>query len=262
MNILDWQTKHQQQQKITVVTCYDYCSAQIVASTKIDAILVGDTLAMVMYGHATTIPATVEMMVLHTAAVARGAKNKFIIGDLPFLSYRQGLTQAMQTVQRFMVAGAQAIKLEGTVGNLELIKHVVASGVPVMGHIGMTPQSVHQLGGFKVQAKHKKAQDQLLQHALQLQDAGCFAIVLECVPSDAAKAVTEKLDVPTIGIGAGPDTSGQVIVWHDMLGLYKDFKPKFVKKYLNGFELMQQALNDYDADVKAKVFPNVEEHCY
>ncbi len=249
-------------EKITMVTCYDYWSAQIIDTTSIDCILVGDSVAMVMHGHDTTIPASIEMMSVHIQAVARGAKQKFIVGDMPFLSYRKGFVETMNAVEVLMRAGANAVKLEGVYGHEESIRQIAQSGVPVMGHVGMTPQSIHQLGGFKVQGKGAVVAKQIMAQAKLCEELGCFAVVLECVPSDLAQTITESLSIPTIGIGAGPHTSGQVLVLHDLLGFNDAFKPKFLKTYLNGSELLQSSLNAYDAEVKAGVFPNAEIHCY
>lgn len=262
MNVLDFQRMKETHQKISMVTCYDYWSAQIIEQSAIDCILVGDSAAMVMHGHPTTIPAHIEMMVQHTQAVCRGAPNKFIIGDLPFCSYRKGLTSSMDAVDKIMKAGSHAIKLEGAQGNFDLIQHIVLSGVPVMGHLGLTPQSVNALGGFKVQGQNEKAIQQLFADAKSLQEAGCFAIVLECIPYLLAKQLTETLMVPTIGIGAGPFTSGQVLVFQDMLGLQPNTKLKFVKRYLQGFDLIKKSLNQYNEDVKSSVFPHLNEHCF
>ncbi|HEV2613193.1 MAG TPA: 3-methyl-2-oxobutanoate hydroxymethyltransferase [Gammaproteobacteria bacterium] len=262
MNMHDFQKMKNNHQKITMVTCYDHWSAQIIAKSQIDSILVGDSVAMVMYGHANTLPATVNIMANHIEAVVKGAPNKFIIGDLPFCSYRKGLVESMNAVEKFAHAGAQAIKLEGAAGNLELIEHIVTSGIPVMGHLGLTLQSIHSLGGFKVQGKNQKAAEKIMLQAKQLQDAGCFSVVLECMPSTLAKDITDALTIPTIGIGAGPHTSGQILVLQDMLGMNCNFKPKFLKHYLNGTELIQNALNQYNQEVKSNVFPNIEEHCY
>lgn len=263
MNIHDFKKMRKNNIKITMVTCYDYWSAKILSQTDIDCILVGDSLAMVMHGAATTIPATVELMATHTAAVAKGAGNKFIIGDLPFCSYRKGIPAAMDAIARVMQAGANAVKLEGIVGNEQLIQYVVASGIPVMGHIGLTPQSIHQLGGYQFQGKTKNNAKELIEQAIALEQVGCFAIVLECIPSKLASEITNKLSIPTIGIGAGSDVSGQVLVLHDMLGMYGEdgFKPKFVKTYLDGASLIKQAMNEYILEVKKSKFPAVE-HCY
>lgn len=261
MNIHDFQKMKIQGEKISMVTCYDYWSARIISQSDVNCILVGDSLSMVMHGHPSTISATVEMMALHTEAVSRGASNSFIIGDLPFLSYRKGLTASVDAVHKIMQAGAHAIKLEGATGNLSLIEHLVASGVPVMGHLGLTPQSVCQLGGYKVQGKDENTAKEILRHAQDLENAGCFALVLECVPGDLAQTVTETLNIPTIGIGAGSEVSGQVLVLHDLLGLNSDIKPKFLKTYYNGSEQVLHALNSFSHEVKNKVYP-AKEHSY
>lgn len=254
MNVADFQKMREQGKKISMVTCYDYAMAKIVADTAIDCILVGDSVAMVVHGHKTTVNATMPMMVLHTEAVARGAHNKFIVADLPFLAYRKGLKSAMEAVMALIQAGAHAVKLERAEGNAKLIRHIVDSGVPVMGHIGLTPQSVYQTG-YKVQGRSATAADILLQQAAALEAAGCFALVLECVPSVLAAKITAALSIPTIGIGAGNEVSGQVLVMHDLLGLYQDLKPKFVKNYIAGYEFLQQALNEYAHEVKQGTFP-------
>lgn len=259
MNIQHFLNKKTQGQKISMITCYDYTSAQIVSASPVDMILVGDSLAMTMHGHNSTLPATVEMMAYHTASVVKGCGDKFVVADLPFLSFRKGLTECMEAVRVLMSAGAHAIKLEGAQGNLELVKHIVQSGVPVMGHLGLTPQSIHQLGGFKVQAREQAAQEQLLQDSIDLQNHGAFSIVLECVPKSIAKTITEKLHIPTIGIGAGPEVDGQVLVWQDMLGMNPKFQPKFLRRYLNSYELIGNALKKYHEDVVSGEFPNNEE---
>lgn len=257
--ILDFQEKKDKKQKISMITCYDYSFARIVAASDIDCILVGDSLANTMHGFKTTLNASVNMMALHTAAVVRGAGDKFVIGDMPFMSNRKGLTANMTAVERIMKAGASAVKLEGAQGNLSLVRHIVDSGVPVMAHLGLTPQSVNQLGGFKVQGRDEKARRLIKEHALQLQDAGAFAVVLECVPSSLAKDITESLHVPTIGIGGGPDCDGQVLVLQDMLGMNNDFKPKFLKTYFQGFEAIKGAFNTYHKEVTSGAFPTEKE---
>lgn len=257
--ILDFHEKKMKKQKISMVTCYDYTFARILASTDIDCILVGDSLAMTMHGHKTTLNASVNMMALHTAAVVRGAGEKFIVGDLPFMSYRKNLTANMNAVEKIMKAGAHAVKLEGASGNIELVRHLVDSGVPVMGHLGLTPQSVNQLGGFKVQGRDLKAQKKIKEQALQLQDAGAFSLVLECVPSQLAEEITESLEIPTIGIGAGPACDGQVLVLQDMLGMNEGFKPKFLKTYFNGFETFKNVFNQYHNEVITVQFPTEKE---
>lgn len=258
--VLDFAQMKARHEKITMLTCYDYTSARIVAETNIDCLLVGDSAAMTMHGFASTLPATVEMMALHTAAVARGAPHTFILGDLPFLSYRQSLSKNVNAVKTLMQAGAHAVKLEGAVGNLKLISHLVASGVPVVGHLGLTPQSVHALGGYKVQGKTESAQTALKESAKALEAAGCFALVLECVPEALATELTALLEIPTIGIGAGAGTDGQVLVFQDLLGLHlpTDKVPKFVKPYLAGRALMQESIQSYIHEVKTGVFPSYE----
>lgn len=245
--------------KISMVTCYDFWSAQILDKSQIDCILVGDSAAMVMHGHSTTIPASIEMMALHCTAVVRGAPNKFIVGDMPFLSYRKSLSDNMRAVEALMKTGVQAIKLEGAKGHLDLIRHLVESGVPVMGHLGLTPQSVHQLGGFKVQGREVNSSELIERQAMDLQESGCFSLVLECVPSQLAEKISRQLTIPTIGIGAGVRTDGQVLVLQDLLGLNQGFKPKFLRRFLNGGELILNAINEYDQSVKTQQFPNQEE---
>ena len=259
MNVTDFQKMKEDGRKISMVTCYDYSSARAVADSNIDCILVGDSLAMTMHGYPNTLSATTAMMALHTAAVAKGAPAKFIIADLPFLSYRKGLKDAMDSVHELMSAGAHAVKLEGVRGHAEIVRHIVDSGVPVMGHLGLTPQSVNVLGGMKVQARTNAAIKILASQAQELENAGCFAIVLECVPAEAARRVTDLLKVPTIGIGAGAHVSGQVLVYQDMIGLNPGFKPKFLRVYAKTFDVIRTALNSYDRDVKSGSFPSQSE---
>lgn len=239
-----------------MVTCYDYTSARIIDQTDVDCVLVGDSGSMVALGKKDTTQATLSGMQFMTQAVCRGITNKFIVSDLPFMSYRRSLSETIDAVTTLVQAGAQAVKLEGVSGNLDTITHIVNSGVPVMGHIGLTPQFVHGLGGFKVQGKTLKAADRLVKEAKQLESAGCFSVVLECVPAVVAQAITEYLSIPTIGIGAGPQTDGQVLVLADLLGLNLDFKPKFVKTYLNGSDLFKDAINQYVSDVCRVKFPS------
>ncbi|MBX2994192.1 MAG: 3-methyl-2-oxobutanoate hydroxymethyltransferase [Bdellovibrionaceae bacterium] len=260
MNVLEFQ-KQKSKTKLSMVTCYDAWSAKLIAGTSVDSILVGDSLAMVMHGHSTTLPANVAMMELHTQAVARGlaGSNKLLVADLPFISYRQDLKTSVRAAGRMMKAGAHAVKLEGAKGNLEMIAHLVDSGIPVMGHLGLTPQSIHQLGGFKVQGNNPAEFERIHHEAEQLEKAGCFSVVLECVPSALAAKITQDIKIPTIGIGAGPDTDGQVLVLQDMLGLNEGFKPKFLRTFMSGAELMKKALNDYDTEVKKATFPTAKE---
>lgn len=259
MTILEFQAKKKAGQKISMITCYDYSFARIVAASPIDVILVGDSAANTMHGHPTTLPISVRTMALHTAAVVRGAPGKLVIGDLPFLSYRKDLAHNVAAAGALMKAGAQAVKLEGALGNLELVAHLVQSGVPVMGHLGLTPQSVHQLGGFKVQGREDRAAQQLIEQSHALQEAGAFGLVLEAVPSKVAARIAAELEIPVIGIGAGPGVDGQVLVLQDMLGLSGDFKPKFLRKYLNGLEVIGQAFAAYHEDVTAGRFPSEKE---
>lgn len=261
MNILDIIARKKEGKKISMVTCYDYTSAIIAARTDIDIIFVGDSLSMTMYGHHNTVNCTMDMMVWHTKAVANGAPKKFILGDLPFLTMRKGLEPAMNAVEKLMQAGAHAVKFEGFVDDSNLISHIVNSGVPVMGHLGLTPQFIHQFGGFRVQGKDDSSAERILQEAIALEKAGCFAIVLECIPLELAKKITELLSIPTIGIGAGPYTDGQVLVWQDLLGMNPDFRPKFVKTYFNAFDPIYNALNAYDKEVKDGTFPEAQ-HAY
>jgi len=245
--------------KISVATCYDHWSALILDESDVDAVLVGDSAAMVMHGFDTTINAELEMMSYHVAAVKRGLRNKFLIADLPFLAHKKGLAFLTNAVDTLMKAGAQAVKLEGAEQNIESIKHLVSAGIPVMGHLGLTPQSIHQLGGNKLQGNDASSSERILKDAQSLEEAGCFAFVLEIFPTALAKTITETLAIPTIGIGAGRHTSGQVLVLQDLLGCSKDFHPKFLRKYLEGFSLMKSALNAYNADVKEQKFPSDRE---
>ncbi|MBX3170399.1 MAG: 3-methyl-2-oxobutanoate hydroxymethyltransferase [Candidatus Eremiobacteraeota bacterium] len=247
------------QHKITMLTCYDYWSARLLNDSPVDCILVGDSGAMVMHGYPDTVAATSELMALHTRAVKLGAPDRFVIGDMPFLSFRGSLDRALDCVMQLMQAGAQAVKLEGAAGHLPLVKHLTESGVPVMGHLGLTPQSVHALGGFKVQAKTEQQAQRLKKDAQDLQAAGCFALVLECVPTQVAKEVTEQLDIPTIGIGAGPHCDGQVLVLQDMLGAQTHFKPKFVRHFADLAGTIKQAVNHFNEEVQSGAFPSPQE---
>lgn len=262
MTTLRLQAKKTAQQKITISTCYDFWSARIISATPIDCILVGDSVAMVMHGHASTVSADLEMMRLHVAAVARGATNKFIIGDLPFCSYRKGLQHAVEAAETLLRAGAHAVKLEGASGNLEIVTHLKDSGIPVMGHLGLTPQSVNALGGCKVQGREQQQAEKILEDTLLLEKAGCFAVVLECIPEKLAAEITRKLTIPTIGIGAGPSTDGQVLVLQDMLGVDPSLKLKFVHQFLDGHTLIKEALEAYHNSVVQHEFPKLLEHTF
>jgi 3-methyl-2-oxobutanoate hydroxymethyltransferase len=259
MKIQDFGQKKSAGQKISMITCYDYSFARILNETEIDCLLVGDSAAMTMHGYSSTLNASVNLMTLHTAAVAKGAPKKFIVGDMPFLSYRKGLSENVTAAGKIMKAGAHALKLEGAKGNLELVRHLVDSGIPVMGHLGLTPQSVNQLGGYKVQGKLQKEQDDIYKDSLALEKAGCFSLVLECVPASLAKKISENLAIPTIGIGAGVNCDGQVLVLQDMLGMNMNFKPKFLRTYFAGVQNLQKAFNQYHQDVIGKKFPDDSE---
>jgi 3-methyl-2-oxobutanoate hydroxymethyltransferase len=259
MNVLDFPKRKDLGEKISMVTCYDFWSAQILDDSDVDCLLVGDSLAMVMHGYDSTVYADVDLMALHIRAVARGAPNKFIVGDMPFLATRKGLQSTMDAVQTLMQAGASAVKIEGEAGQRELIAHVVESGVPVMGHLGLTPQSVHGLGGHKVQGRSQSAEEDLLASARGLAEAGCFAIVLECVPAALAARISREIDIPTIGIGAGPETDGQVLVLQDMLGMNPEFKPKFLRHYACGHKVVQDAVNRFHAETRHGCFPSPSE---
>ena len=259
-SIPDFQAWKAAARPITVVTCYDAASAKILNRTSVDALLVGDSCAMVVHGFDSTVHATVEMMAMHTAAVRRGAPDKVIVADLPFLSFRKGLDAAMEAVERLMRAGANAVKLERRKGNVQLVEHIVESGVPVMGHLGLTPQSVNEFGGFRMQAKDAETARALVEDAKMLEQAGCFSIVLECIPASVAAAATAALSVPTVGIGCGPEVSGQVLVLNDLLGLDADFAPRFARKYATLSEVIGGAVEAYCADVRSKAFPAEKEY--
>jgi 3-methyl-2-oxobutanoate hydroxymethyltransferase len=259
MNVLDFAARKAGSEKISMVTCYDFWSAQLLNRTQVDTLLVGDSLAMVMHGYDSTVHADVDLMALHIRAVARGAPDKFIVGDMPFLSVRKGLGPAMDAVQALMQAGANAVKIEGETGQLDLIAHIVESGVPVMGHLGLTPQAVHGFGGHRVQAREASAARALAESARRLADAGCFSVVLECVPAVVARCITDTIRIPTIGIGAGAHTDGQVLVLQDLLGMNPDFKPKFLRHYADGFGTISDAVNRFHDDIQAGCFPSRQE---
>lgn len=247
-------------ENISVITCYDATFAKIISETEIDAILVGDSLGMVFQGHNSTLPVTLEEMIYHTKAVKRGAPNKFIICDLPFLSYQVSVEQGVSTGGiAIKETNCDAVKLEGaTEIALQTIRHLTEIGVPVMGHLGLTPQSYQVLGGYKVQGKEEKAAGKILNDAIALEKAGVFSIVLEMLPEVLGEKITSALSIPTIGIGAGRHVSGQVLVINDMLGLNANFKPKFLKKYADLHSITKQALTSYNKEVKEGIFPSEE----
>lgn len=247
-------------EKITMLTAYDYTTASLVDKAGIDTILVGDSLGMVMLGYDTTIPVTMEDMISHGAAVVRGAKDTFVIVDMPFMSYQTSIYDAVTNAGRLMKeTQCQAVKLEGGVKLREHIRAIVDASIPVVAHIGMTPQSVNAFGGFKVQGKSYDAAKQLILDAKAVEEAGAFMVVLECVPEKLAKLVSESISIPTIGIGAGASCDGQVLVYQDMLGMYPDFTPKFAKKFADLGNEMVNAFKAYSDEVKAGTFPS-EEH--
>jgi len=259
MNILDFKKMKKEGRKITMVTAYDYSMARLVEQSNIDCVLVGDSVAMVMHGYPSTVHATVDMLASHTEAVARGLKKKFLVGDMPFLSFRKGPDAALNCVERLMRAGAHAVKLEGIRGHEDVVDAIVRSGVPVMGHIGLTPQSIHQLGGFRVQGKDEETALELMSQARKLKELGCFSIVLECVPASLAAQITSSIDIPTIGIGAGLDCDGQVLVLQDLLGMNTDFKPRFVRHFAQGATWIPEALNAFQNEVTCGKFPSEKE---
>ena len=245
--------------KISMLTAYDYSTAKLVDKAGINSILVGDSLGQVMLGYEDTLSVTMDDMIHHTAAVSRGAKNALVIGDMPFMSYEPSVQTAVENAGRLMKEGrCNAVKLEGGVRVAAQIKAITTAGIPVCAHIGLTPQSVNAFGGFKVQGKSAEAAQALINDALAVQEAGAFAVVLECVPAKLAAIITNKLDIPTIGIGAGAGCDGQVLVYQDMLALFSDFKPKFVKHFATLGPAMVEAFKSYDEEVKTGSFPAAE----
>jgi 3-methyl-2-oxobutanoate hydroxymethyltransferase len=257
--ILDFSRAKREQHPIVMLAAYDALLARIVATSDADAILVGDSVAMVAHGFPSTIHATVDMMVTHVAAVRRGAHEIVVVADLPFLSVRRGLQAATDAAGALMQAGATAVKLEGVAGHEGVVAHLVQSGIPVMGHLGLTPQSVHQLGGYRLQGRAPEEAERVRREARQLEELGAFAIVLECIPALLAATITEERSIPTIGIGAGAGTAGQVLVLSDLLGLDAQFQPRFARKYLEGHEVVRDAINRFARDVRAAGFPAREE---
>lgn len=254
--------KKQKNEKVTMLTAYDYSTAAMVDQADIDVILVGDSLGMVILGYEDTLSVTMDDMIHHTRAVSRGARRAMVVGDMPFLSYHISIPETVRNAGRFIQeGGAQAVKLEGGQERVEAVKAILDAAIPVMGHIGLTPQSIHQFGGFKVQGRDLEKAQKLIQDAIALDRAGVFAIVLECVPAALARKITEEVSVPTIGIGAGPDCDGQVLVINDVLGLYQGHVPKFVRRYENLHPLVVKAVENYRDDVLSGAFP-AEEHCY
>ena len=260
--ILDIQRLYSEGRKITMLTAYDYPLARLLDGAGIDIVLVGDSLGTVMAGYDTTLPVTLNEMIYHTRAVARGIRHAVLVGDLPFLSYQVDISEARRSAGRLVKeGGAHAVKLEGGVNVQNTIRAIVDMDIPVMGHVGLTPQSVHRMGGYRVQGRHEEQAEKILADALAVEAAGAFSIVLEGVPSELGRQITTELHIPTIGIGAGVHCDGQVLVTHDMLGLCDKFAPKFVKKYVDLGELLSRTFNTYIEDVRNGNFPK-EEHSF
>lgn len=254
------ETMKERGEKITMLTAYDATFALLLDESQIDVLLVGDSLGMVVQGHDTTLPVTLDEVIYHCRAVARGTQRAHIVGDMPFMSYQASIHEAMLNAGRLIKeGGAHSVKLEGGAQHAELVRKLVSAGIPVMAHIGLTPQSVHQLGGFKIQGRGDGEADVLLQDALALQEAGAYSIVLEGIPCVIAEKISKALKIPTIGIGAGPDCDGQVLVIYDLLGMNDSFKPRFVRRYENLATRIRTAVDSYAADVKSGAFPSEQE---
>ncbi|MFZ2097483.1 MAG: 3-methyl-2-oxobutanoate hydroxymethyltransferase [Anaerolineales bacterium] len=253
------QAMKRRHEPISMLTAYDYPTALIMDQAGMDIILVGDSLGMVVLGYESTLPVTMDEMIHHCKAVSRGAKYALLVGDMPFLSYQVSTSEAVKNAGRFLQeAGMNAVKLEGGIERADTVRAIVNAGIPVMGHLGLTPQSVHKLGGFKPQGRDAEAAYKLVEDAQLLQEAGCFSLVLESIPGRLAEFISQRLDIPTIGIGAGVACDGQVLVTHDLLGLFERFTPKFVKQYAKLSGEMKDAFREYIADVKDKAFPGPE----
>ncbi len=259
VTIIDLIKKKKNKEKITMLTAYDYQMARLIDEADIDMILVGDSLGNVVLGYGSTVPVTMGEMLHHTKAVRRGVKKAFLVGDMPFMSYNISIEEAIGNAGRFMKeAGAQAVKLEGAGVMTSVARKIVEAGIPVIGHIGLTPQTTSKLSGYKVQGKDLGGAQDILDSAFALQQAGCFALILECVPSALAKLITRNLNIPTIGIGAGPHCDGQVLVSYDLLGIVKQFRPKFVKRYADLASQMKNAFSDFKKEVDKNIFPATE----
>ena len=258
IRIRDLQKKKAKSEPITMLTCYDAMFAKILDSSGVDILLIGDTLGMVVQGQETTLGVTLEDIAYHTRMVARGAQRAHIVADMPFMTYQHDIKEAMQNAAKLLVAGAHSVKLEGGTPMASTVKALTEVGVPVMGHVGLTPQSVHALSGYRTQGKTDESRKRILEDAMALEAAGAYAVVLECVPESLAQEITRMLQIPTIGIGAGPACDGQVLVIYDLLGFNPEFKPKYLKTYLNGAALIQQACEKYVTEVRQRVFPPME----
>lgn len=259
ISIPDLMAKKRAGEKITMLTAYDFSMASFIDQAGMDMILVGDSLGMVVLGYESTVPVTMEEMLHHCRAVRRGVRYAFLVGDMPFMSYNTSREEAIRNAGRFMKeTGCDAVKLEGGLEVADTVRAIVEAGIPVMAHIGLTPQTVSKLGGFRVQGKDRVAARRLLDSARALETAGAFSVVMECIPDKLAGLITRSLRIPTIGIGAGPECDGQVLVTNDLLGLYEKFLPKFVKQYIQLFPRIREALEEYVREVKAGVFPGPE----
>ncbi len=258
--IQDFLKKKKEGKKITMLTAYDYPFAQIIDEAGIDVILVGDSLGMVVQGLENTLPVTMDEMIYHTKMVTRAVKNAMVIGDMPFMSYQASIEDAIKNAGRFLKeAGASAIKMEGGAEVAEHIRAMTRSDIPVMAHIGLTPQSIHRMGGYKVQGKTDEAANKLIEEAHIVEDAGAFSLLLEAIPMNLAKKITDELTIPTIGIGAGPHCDGQVLVLHDVIGLFERFVPKFVKQFANIKEEVSKAIKTYKEEIEEGTFPSEEQ---
>ena len=258
-SVLTFRNAKQKNERLTMLTAYDYSTAKLIDASGIDSVLVGDSLGMVMLGYEDTLSVTMEDMIHHTKAVARGVKDALVVSDLPFMSYQTSVYDAVSNAGRLIKEGrAQAVKLEGGLEVCPQIKAIVEASIPVMAHLGLTPQSVNAFGGFKVQGKDEEAARSLIEQAKAVEAAGAFAVVLECIPAKLAELITKSISIPTIGIGAGNGCDGQVLVYQDMLGLYSDFTPKFVKRYAEIGPQMENAIEDYISEVKSGAFPAAE----
>jgi 3-methyl-2-oxobutanoate hydroxymethyltransferase len=259
MNIQDIMTMKEAGEKITVLTAYDAAMSKLLESCEVDILLVGDSLGNVILGYDSTVPVTMDDMLHHASAVRRGAPSSFVVADMPFGSYQNGSYDAVANATRFLKeAGCDAVKLEGGFEVFETIEDLIRAGIPVMGHIGLTPQTASQLGGYKVQGRDAESAKKLLDEAKAIEEAGVFSMVLECVPNQLAEVITESIAVPTIGIGAGPDCDGQVLVTHDLLGMFDKFVPSFVKSYTHLAPIMKETIESYNAEVRSGEFPDDE----
>ena len=260
ITILDIIAKKRKSEKIVCLTAYDWLLARLLDQAGVDIILVGDSAGNVLHGYKNTLPVTMDQMIDHTSAVTRGVSHALVVGDMPFLSYQASTEQALQNAGRFLKEGsAEAVKLEGGEPIAETVRRLVSVGIPVMGHLGLTPQSIQQFGGYRVRGKSSGEADELKKAAQILEEAGVFSIVLEKVPSDLAKEIKDSISIPTIGIGAGPDCDGQVLVTHDLLGMFQEFKPRFVRRYGNLAETIEKAVKAFAKDVRTNQFPSKDE---